>query len=102
MIEEYTLRLLHAISPAIARVPPPLYLGTLLGIIGTCLFYIPLGRGLRLFPLYLVLGVTAALVGSTVARQLPDDMGPMLGEVSVVATVLFAWVILLVARSLRL
>lgn len=101
MIEEYTLRLLNALAPVTTGVPPPFYVGTLLGIINTCLFYLRFGRGLKLFLPYLALGAAAALVGLTVGRQLPDP-GPMLGDVNVVATTVATWTFLFVARSLRL
>ena len=101
MIEQYTVQFLNALEPTISRVPPPFYVGTLLGIINTCLFYLGFGRGLRLFSPYLALGAAGALVGLTVGRQLPDS-GPTLGEVNVVATVAATWTILFIARSLRL
>ncbi|HEX2924391.1 MAG TPA: hypothetical protein VHS06_11980 [Chloroflexota bacterium] len=101
MIEEYTLRLLNTLTPAISRVPPPYYVGTLLGIINCCVFYLRFGRGLKLFLPYLIIGAAGALVGLTVGRQLPDS-GPMLGEVNVIVTSLAAWICLFVARSLRL
>lgn|GEM_PF-1541291 len=101
MIEDFTLRLLNSLTPAISKVPPPYYVGALLGIINSCLFYLRFGRGFRLFLPYVVLGAAAALVGLTVGRQLPDS-GPMIGEVNVVVTSLATWVCLFVARSLRL
>lgn len=101
MVEEYTLRLLNTLTPYISRVPPPYYVGTLLGIINTCLFYLRFGRGFKLFIPYLVLGAGAALVGLTVGRALPDS-GPMLGEVNLVATTIATWAFLFIARSLRL
>ncbi|MCL4535142.1 MAG: hypothetical protein M1370_08305 [Bacteroidetes bacterium] len=101
MVEEYTLRLLNNLAPVFSRVPPPYYVGTLLGIINTCLFYLRFGKGLKLFLPYLALGAGAALVGLTVGRQLPDS-GPMLGEVNVAATTIATWALLFIARSLRL
>ncbi len=101
MVEEYTLRLLNSLTPVLSRVPPPYYVGTLVGIINTCLFYLRFGRGLKLFLPYLVLGAGAALVGLTVGKQLPNS-GPMLGEVSIVATTFATWAFLFIARSLRL
>lgn len=101
MVEEYTVRLLNALEPTVSRVPPPMYVGTLLGIVNTCLFYFRFGRGLRLFPPYLVLGSAAAIIGVTAGMQLPDS-GPMLGDVNVAATIASTWLVLFVARSLRL
>ncbi|MGE5618136.1 MAG: hypothetical protein ACM3US_02635 [Sphingomonadaceae bacterium] len=101
MIEEQTLRFLNTLTPIISKVPPPYYVGALLGIVNTCLFYLRFGRGLKLFLPYLVLGSGAALMGLTVGAHLPGS-GPMLGDVNVVATTLATWVILFVARSLRL
>ncbi len=101
MIEEYTVRLLNTLMPFISRVPPPFYVGALLGIINTCLFYLRFGRGLKLFFPYLTLGAAAALVGLTVGKQMPAS-GPMLGDVNVAITTVSTWGFLFVARSLRL
>ncbi len=101
VIEQYTAHLLNALEPTISRVPPPYYVGTLLGVVNTCLFYLGFGRGFKLFLPYLALGVAGALMGLTAGTQLPDS-GPMLGEVNVVATVASTWTILFIARSLRL
>ncbi len=101
MIEEYTLRLLNTLSPAMSRVPPSYYVGALVGIINCCLFYLRFGRGFKLFIPYLALGAAGAIVGLTVGKQLPDS-GPMLGEVNIVVTSLAVWICLFVARSLRL
>ncbi len=101
MIEDQTIRLLNSLSPFISKVPPPYYVGTLVGVINTCLFYLRFGRGLKLFLPYLAIGAAAALVGLTVGKQLPDS-GPMLGDVNLVATTVATWTFLFVARSLRL
>ncbi len=102
MIEEYTVRFLNAVVPALSEVPPSYYLGALIGIINTCLFYLAgFGRGFKLFVPFLAIGAAAAIVGLTVGRQLPES-GPQLGEVSIPATTLSTWTILFVARSLRL
>jgi hypothetical protein len=101
MIEDYTLRFLNSLTPFISRVPPPYYVGTLLGIINTCIFYLRFGKGVKLFIPYLALGAGAALVGLTVGTQLPDS-GPMLGDVNVAATSFATWAFLFIARSLRL
>ncbi|MHB0868367.1 MAG: hypothetical protein ACYC66_14385 [Chloroflexota bacterium] len=101
MIEEQTIRFLNTLTPIITKVPPPYYVGTLLGVINTCLFYLRFGRGLRFFLPYLGLGSAAALVGLTIGRQLPDS-GPMLGDVNVAATTVATWAFLFIARSLRL
>ena len=101
MVEEYTVRLLNALEPTVSRVPPPMYVGTLLGIVNTCLFYLRFGRGLRLFLPYLALGSGAAVVGVTAGTQLPES-GLMLGDVNVMPTIVSTWLVLFVARSLRL
>ncbi len=101
MVEEYTLRLLNTLTPILSKVPPPYYVGTLVGIINTCVFYLRFGRGMKLFLPYLALGAAGALVGLTVGTQLPHS-GPMLGEVNVAATSVATWGFLFIARSLRL
>ena len=55
-MEEYTVRFLNAVSPHLSRVPPPYYVGALLGIINSCLFYLGFGRSFRLFLPYLAWG----------------------------------------------
>jgi len=101
MVEEYTIRLLDSMAPLLTRVPPAYYVGTLVGVINTCIFYVRFGRGLLLFLPYLLVGTAAAIVGLTVGRQL-HDVGPFVGEVNVAATTISTWCCLFVARSLRL
>lgn len=101
MAEEYTVRFLTFVGPVLWKLPPAYYVGGLLGIINTCLFYLRFGRGLLLFFPYLVVGAAAAIVGLTVGQQLPAT-GPFLGEVNVAATVVTTWIALFIARSLRL
>ena len=101
MIDEYTVRFLNAIAPVLSGVSPSLYVGSLLGIINTCVFYLFLGRGLKLFPAFLAVGIAGALVGVAVGGQV-SAWGPLLGEVHLVAASLSTWAFLFVARSLRL
>jgi hypothetical protein len=101
VIEEYTVRFLKLLEPTLLRVPPAFYVGALLGIVNSTVFYIFLGRGLKLFIPYLVIGAGGAVLGVLVGMQLPDS-GFALGEVNLVSTVVACWAILFVARSLRL
>ena len=100
-MEEYTVRFLNAFSPLLSRVPAPYYIGALLGIINSCLFYLGFGRGFRRFVPYLAVGAAGALLGVTIGRQLPDT-GPLIGDVNVIAACASCWAVLFVARSLRL
>ncbi len=102
MLEEQTARFLDLLRPAISLLPPTAYVGVLLGVINCAVFYLTgLGRGFRLFVPYLILGAAGAVAGAMVGRQLPET-GPLLGDVSVVATCVSTWTILLIARSMRL
>ena len=101
MAEEYTIRLLNFMAPLLQKLPPAYYVGGLLGVINTCVFYLRFGKGLLLFFPYLVVGTAAAIVGLTVGKQLPTS-GPFLGEVNVIITVATTWIALFIARSLRL
>lgn len=101
MIEEYTVQFLDILRPALAAVPPPVYLGVLLGMVNSCVFYLLMGRGFRLFLPYLFLGSAAAGGAALVSGQLPET-GPLLGDVSIVAVSILTWTILLIARSMRL
>ncbi len=98
--EEYTLRFLNSMEPLLCRIPPAYYVGGLLGIINSCLFYLRFGHGLMLFFPFLVVGCAGAILGLTVGTQLPE-MGPSLGDVNLVATVAACWIALFIARSLR-
>jgi hypothetical protein len=100
-IDEQTLRLLDALQPVIAVVPPPVYFAVLLGIINSCVFYIVFGRGFKLFVPYVVLGSAAAVLGITVGKQLPET-GPLMGDASIVAACISTWTILFIARSMHL
>ena len=100
-MEEYTVRFLNIVSPHLSRVPPPYYVGALLGIINSCLFYLGFGRGFWRFLPYLIVGAAGALLGVIIGRQIPDT-GPMMGDVNVIAACASCWVVLFVARSLRL
>jgi hypothetical protein len=101
VIEEQTVHLLDALRPIFALITPAVYVATLLGMINSCVFYLFLGRGLRLFLPYLAIGSAAAVLGMTVGRQLPES-GPSIGDVSVVAASISAWTILFIARALHL
>ncbi len=101
VMEEHTVRFLNAIMPTVSTASPVVYLGTLVGVINTCLFYFLFGRGLKLFLPYLILGAAGSVVGLTVGEQLPES-GPMLGELHVVAATIATWAVLFIARSLRL
>lgn len=101
MVEEYTIRFLTFIEPSINKLPPSYYVGGLLGVINTSLFYLRFGHGLLLFLPYLVVGAAASIVGLTIGKQLPAS-GPFIGEINVAATVITTWFALFVARSLRL
>lgn len=100
MIEEQTARLLDLARPALAGVSPTVYVAALLGLINSALFYVGLGRGLRLYIPYLVLGAAGAVGGAMVGRQLPET-GPMIGDVSIVIASAATWIVLLIARSMR-
>lgn len=101
VIEEQTVRLLDFLLPTISLLSPPAFLGILIGLICGSAFYLIFGRGLGLFLPYLVLAVAGALVGVAVGTQIPE-VGPMLGEVSVVAALASSWSFLFIARSMRL
>ncbi|MGI5837181.1 MAG: hypothetical protein ACOX87_11950 [Chloroflexota bacterium] len=101
VIEEYTIRFLTFIEPSLNRFPPSYYVGGLLGVINTCIFYLRFGRGLLLFFPFLVIGAAASIVGLTIGKQLPAS-GPFIGEINVATTVITTWFALFVARSLRL
>lgn len=100
MIEEQTARILDMARPALIAVPPTVYLAVLLGLINSAVFYLGLGRGPRLFAPYLILGAAGAVAGAMIGKQLPEA-GPMIGDVSIIATSVAAWVVLLIARSMR-
>jgi len=98
--EEYTIRFLNSMEPLLCRIPPAYYVGGLLGIINSSLFYLRFGRGLMLFFPFLVVGCAGAIAGLTVGTQLPE-MGPSLGDVNLASTVVASWIALFIARSLR-
>ncbi len=100
MIEEQTARLLDMARPVLIALPPAVFVAVLLGLMNSAVFYVGLGRGLRLFVPYLILGAAGAAGGAMIGRQLPEG-GPMIGDVSVVSTSVAAWVVLLIARSMH-
>ena len=77
-----------------------MFVGGLLGIANSCVFFLLFGRGFRLFIPFLLLGTAAAIGGVVVAKQLPES-GPMLGEVNILIASVATWLILFIARSLR-
>lgn len=101
VVEQYTVLLLNALQPTLVGVPPIYYLGALIGIINGCVFYLRFGRGLKRFLPYLGLGAAGAIAGITVGEQMPET-GLMLGDVNMAAASFGTWIILFIARSIRL
>jgi LysM repeat protein len=100
-LERYTERFLRWMGPLLQGSPPFAFVGALVGMVNSSLFYLVLGRSLRLFVPFLFLGTAAAVIGVTVSRQLPQS-GTVIGEVDLVAASVATWIILLIARSFRL
>ena len=101
ILEEYTQRLLDLLAPLLYRFPPSHYVAILLGVMNTCIFYLRFGSGLLLFVPYLVIGSGASMLGVTVGQQMPSSW-PTIGDVNVVAATVSTWIVLFIARSLRL
>jgi LysM repeat protein len=99
--ERYTEQFLRWIEPLISGASPFVFVGALVGVVNSCLFYLVLGRSLALFIPFMLIGAAAAVVGVTVSRQLPES-GPMIGEVDLVVASVATWLTLLIARSFRL
>jgi hypothetical protein len=79
--------------------PPWATLAALVGVVQGALGYLALGRHLRAFPLYLAIGVGAAVLSQALAYALLPPAGPLaLGEVHLPAVALGAWGALAVAR----
>lgn len=94
---------LPSVDDLLIVLPPWVTVTLLAGVANAALFSLLLGRRFRSLPLYLGLGVVAALLGQIVAYALLPPAGALaLGEVHLPAVTFGAWLALAVARLLGL
>ena len=97
------LRPIELLMPLLRQAPPWIVLSALAGVVAAAAFYVIAGRGFRSLPTYLVLGLAAAPLCQSAARALPALPPPlMIGEVHLAGVAGGTWLLLTIARLLRL
>jgi hypothetical protein len=71
-------------------------------VINGAVFFLIIGRRPRSLPLYLVIGVAAAVAMQALGIAEPGDPPLSLGEVNLVTTTVSAWASLVATRSIGL
>jgi hypothetical protein len=89
--------------PLFRLAPPWVVLAALCGLTSAAAFYLVAGRSFRSLPTYLVLGVLFAPICQVLFNDLPPLPPPLtVGEVDLVAVTAGTWLLLAIARFVRL